>query len=120
MDIQIFFKEYDRMCRYYRNGDDCGNCPLIKKITDRKGYCLEICKRHPEKSDAIVDQWAKEHPVRTYKNVFLEKFPNAAINEDGSLMACMVTVFGEEKKPEGCYNSITCSDCWNREAWTEE
>ncbi|MCB6569501.1 hypothetical protein LI142_08305 [Eubacterium limosum] len=114
MDVPTFFKEYDRMCSYHRNGCDCGDCPLIRFIEDQRGTCLEICKRYPEKSVAIVEQWAKKHPVRTYKSVFLEKFPDAA-KEDGVPAACVVAVFGEKKKPEGCYNSINCSDCWNRE-----
>ncbi|MFR1300797.1 hypothetical protein [Eubacterium callanderi] len=114
MDVPTFFKEYDRMCKYYKIEWDCGSCPLVTEITDLQGSCLEQCKRYPEKSVAIVEQWAKEHPVRTYKSVFLEKFPDAA-KEDGVPAACVVAVFGEKKKPEGCYNSINCSDCWNRE-----
>ena len=55
MDIQIFFKEYDRMCSYHRNGCDCGDCPLIRFIEDQRGTCLEICKRYPEKSVIVLN-----------------------------------------------------------------
>lgn len=119
MDIQIFFKEYDRMCRYYRNGDDCGDCPLIKRIEDRRGSCLELCKKYIEKSTDIIGNWAKENPEKTYKSVFLEKFPNAKLCENGYPGICMTYIFGESKKHDDC-TYIDCVECWNREAWTEE
>lgn len=112
MDVPTFFKEYDRMCSYHRNGCDCGGCPLIRFIEDQRGTCLEICKRYPKKSVAIVEQWAKEHPVRTYKSVFLEKFPDAKIEKNGVPYPCIIYLFGEKVRPRACGN---CTYCWNRE-----
>lgn len=77
MDVPTFFKEHERMCRYYKNGIDCGGCPIVKKDLLQYEKCFDYCAHYPEEAVAIVENWAKEHPVRTYKSVFLEKFPNA-------------------------------------------
>lgn len=114
MDVPTFFKEYDRMCSYHRNGCDCGDCPLIRFIEDQRGTCLEICKRYPEKSVAIVEQWAKEHPVKTYKSVFLERFPDAKVEHSGTPCPCIIYIFGEKAKPVNC-GTCGCVYCWNRE-----
>lgn len=114
MDVPTFFKEHERMCRYYKCGIDCCGCPLVRKDLIQHENCFDYCAHYPEEAVAIVEQWAKEHPVKTYKSVFLEKFPNAA-KENGVLLACVVAVFGEKTKPESCYESITCNDCWSRE-----
>lgn len=117
MDVPTFFKEYDRMCSYHRNGCDCGDCPLIRFIEDQRGTCLEICKRYPEKSVAIVEQWTKEHPAKTYKSVFLEKFPDADMD---AIIAntCIEECFGEGSGKPNCKPLRSCKECWNR--WVEE
>lgn len=40
MDVTTFFKEYDRMCKYYKIEWDCGSCPLVTEITDLQGSCF--------------------------------------------------------------------------------
>lgn len=115
MDVPTFFKEYDRMCHYHRNGCDCGDCPLIKAIEDRHGTCLELCKRYPEKSVAIVEQWAKEHPAKTYKRIFLEKFPDAPLSIIGDPIACIKDIFAEAHEIKGCDGHEFCHECWNLE-----
>lgn len=115
MDVPTFFKEYDRMCSYHRNGCDCGDCPLIRFIEDQRGTCLEICKRYPEKSVAIVEQWAKEHPVKTYKSVFLEMFPNVKTTKEGHPDFCLKRLLGAKGEYDICSCDITCGDCWSRE-----
>lgn len=112
MDVIKYFNTKKRMCEFHKG--TCHLCPMGKDNTKTHLLCFELQQEKPEIADAIVEQWAKEHPVKTYKSVFLEKFPDAA-KEDGVPVTCVVAVFGEKKKPEGCYNSITCSDCWNRE-----
>lgn len=115
MDVTTFFKEHDRMCKYYKIEWDCGSCPFVTEITDLQGSCLEQCKRYPEKSEAIVEQWAKEHPVRTYKSVFLEMFPNVKTTKEGHPDFCLKRLLGAKGEYDICSCDITCSDCWNRE-----
>ena len=113
MDAVEYLKQRARMavdCNY----GYCDGCMLSRKRNGKGVGCGEMERSYPEESVEIVENWAKEHPVETYKSVFLEKFPDAA-KEDGVPVTCVVAVFGEKKKPEGCYNGITCSDCWTRE-----
>ena len=39
-----------------------------------------------------VEQWAKEHPVKTRKSEFLKMFPNARIESDGMPSICPIVV----------------------------
>lgn len=38
---------------------------------------------YSELAVSIVEQWSKEHPIKTYKSEFLKLFPNATLLEDG-------------------------------------
>lgn len=110
MDVPTFFKEHERMCRYYKNGIDCCGCPLAKKDLIQYENCFDYCAHYPEEAVAIVEEWAKEHPVRTYKSVFLEKFPNVRMAD--VIDTCVETIFGNSVPECG---DINCEDCWNRE-----
>lgn len=73
MDAVKFFKETGRMCAICKTCKYCplGNyyaCKLIAYIENEDEDIEEIVK--------IVEQWAKEHPQKTYKDDILEKFPN--------------------------------------------
>lgn len=39
-----------------------------------------------------VEQWAKEHPVKTRQSEFLKMFPNARIESDGMPSICPIVV----------------------------
>lgn len=64
-----------------------------------------------------VEQWAKEHPVKTRQSEFLKMFPNAEVNNRGVLTVCPhkldVTFDASE-----CTN-VTCMECRQR-YWTQE
>lgn len=112
MDAVEYLKQKNRMTNNCTIA--CNICPLAIENNNGNLVCANRDTISLEEAVATVENWAKEHPVRTYMSVFLEKFPDAE-KEDGVPAACVVAVFGEKKKPEGCYNSINCSDCWNRE-----
>ena len=106
MDAVTYLKDFWRLCGKY----DCfrDDCPL----TDEDD-CLS--DTYPEKAVAIVENWAKEHPQKTYKDVFLEKFPNNKLFEDGCPNPCVVGMFGGECTYRHGKNDVqSCSDCWNR------
>ena len=76
-----------------------------------------------EKAVSIVEQWAKDHPVKTRQSEFLKMFPNANIKTIiASLSPC---VLDREEKTQRCakygYLSISCrcikcrDDYWNEE-----
>lgn len=42
----------------------------------------------PEEVVAEVEEWAKEHPVKTRQSEFLKMFPNASVIANGTLGIC--------------------------------
>lgn len=111
MDAVEYVKTKYRLCR---SKDSCFECPLQDKencgcITDTIGYV--------EKAVQIVEQWAKDHPVKTRQSEFLKLFPNAKIYND-VIWLCPKYI-GCDYKPEEDCNEISCFDC-KREFWLAE
>lgn len=114
--------EYLKQKRRITNGckgSSCPQCPFDSGNNRRHIYCAEFEQNYPQEAVSIVEKWAKEHPVKTYMSLFLEKFPNARLEDDGSGVyptACIVDVYGEDDKSVECMRlGYTCYDCWNRE-----
>lgn len=78
MDAVEFLKARSRMC----NGNVCEeDCPLLYCCNDRiDDNMVELV--------SIVEQWAKEHPVKTRQSEFLKMFPNAHKSLNGVLDIC--------------------------------
>ena len=75
-----------------------------------------------DKAVSKVEQWAKEHPIKTRQSEFLKMFPNAYLKTITRLLPCSLD---KTLKPLRCakygYLSITrrCDRC--RDAyWNEE
>ena len=100
-------KDLKRMCASHT---DCLKCEL---------YVNDCCRIFdlPDNIDEIVDEWAKEHPVKTYMQDFFEKFPNAPKEDDGTPMPCILDIYGnlDIDCSKNDHNEIDCVDCWNRE-----
>ena len=95
-------KDLKRMCKFY---SDCSNCELFAAY----GTC-GVCFL-PDNLDEIVDEWVKEHPVKTYAMDFFEKFPNAHKEDDGTPKLCITSFYGDEFE---CLEG-GCKKCWNQE-----
>ena len=112
MDAVEYVKQRDRMCDYYVN---CGDCPA-----DDYGECTslnEIPNLVP-----IVEQWAKEHPVKTRQDEFFNQWPDAEIGDDGlpSVAPCQLYKDIEEKDENGvCCKNCGCGIC-RRDFWLKE
>ena len=78
MDAVKFVDAYIRMCS---QGLDCEDCPLYQ--SDEIDFCTAVPQKRSregaEKVVQIVEQWAKEHPVKTRQSEFLKLFPDADI-----------------------------------------
>ena len=85
---------------------------LKEKARMTKYNCSELEREHPEKAVAIVEEWAKENPVKTYLSVLLEKLPNVYVI-NGLPKSCPYELFNVDNKK--CSHRIKCIDCWNRE-----
>ena len=112
MDAVEYVKQRDRMCDYYVN---CGDCPA-----DDYGGCTsldEIPNLVP-----IVEQWAKEHPVKTRQDEFLKMWPDAEIGDDGlpTVAPCQFDVrFVHGKAQKDCEGRGVCGKC-RRDFWLKE
>ena len=105
MDALDFFKARKRMCE----ATNCNGCKLYHA---QVGCCItpqyekiEVC----EEAIAIVEQWAKEHPIKTRQSEFLKLFPGADVGEtDGCLTLDPCNVYKKMRK--GC-EGRKCSEC---------
>lgn len=111
MDAMEFIRERNRMCKAFPS---CKGCPAC----DFDG-CGSVHLN--EGIIPIVEKWAKEHPRKTRQSVFLEQYPEAAIDADGVLKVCPVPISHAHRRHDGfCANpERKCSDC-RKEFWGQE
>lgn len=112
MDAVEFLKALGRLCNTYLCGD---SCPLIDSCDDESvdGYVRKV---------HTVEQWAKEHPVKTRQSEFLKMWPDAEIGDDGypSVAPCQLYKDMEEKDENGvCCKNCGCGIC-RRDFWLKE
>ncbi len=112
MDALEFLRERKRMCNLCKH---CEGCPL-----ERAGCGLgtSASDEEYEKIIADVEQWSKEHPRKTRQSVFLEQWPEAALDGHGVLMICPAKLFKAHRNSSiWCKNTgELCIDC-RREFW---
>ena len=112
MDAVEYVKQRARMCDYYVNCDDCPasnyeGCSSLNEIPNLV---------------PIVEQWAKEHPVKTRQSEFLKQWPYAKISDDGllSIAPCQLNVeLLQCESQEDCENRGVCGKC-RRDFWLKE
>lgn len=112
-----YLREKARMTKYLgRQNDycdgycDCRRCPL----TTTPLSCTALETKCPEKATALVLKWAEEHPRKTRKDVLLEKFPNAKMNERGIPYVCAIPL-GITARCCFCEEGEDCAACWDME-----
>lgn len=96
MDAVMFLQERSRM---YKSG----------AVTP--GYDYD-----PVVAVKVVEEWSAAHPRKTRQDVFLEKWPNVAVSEDGviKIRPCNLDVNAKKE----CLG-VTCDYC-RREFWMQE
>lgn len=102
MDAVKFLLEFDRMCRSCQG---CAGCPAIG-VCD----CSRDSKEELKQLVGIVEKWSKDHPQKARLQDFLEKYPNAPIEVDGTPKACCENL-GYCKD---CNAEVDCVICWNK------
>lgn len=112
MDAVEYLKQKNRMTNNCTIA--CNTCPLAIENNNRNLVCANFVRHYIEEAVEIVENWAKEHPAKTYKDVFLEKFPDAKIEKNGVPYPCIIYLFGEKVRPGAC-GSCSCTYCWYRE-----
>lgn len=114
MDAVKFVKEANRICK----NRGCTKCPLCKN-----GACMATCSdvsvKNLEETVSILEQWSKDHPVKTRLSEFLKRFPNADLTR---LQPCMIE---KDKRPMWCgkyadFGANGCCDECRYAYWNEE
>ena len=104
MDAVEYVKQRERMCDYYVN---CGDCPACdyEECSSLNGIPNLV---------PIVEQWTKEHPVKTRQSEFLKMWPDAEIGDDGypSVAPCQLNVeLLQCESQKDCENKGVCGKC---------
>lgn len=87
--------------------DSCLKCPIAIMNNGSGLFCHELITKDPEKASEAILKWCDEHPIKTYKDDFFEKFPKAH-KSFGRPSSCRKMIYGN-KCPR-----CRCSDCWNQ------
>lgn len=115
MDALKFIKEAKRMCQSY---EECEVCPAH---SDGYDDCrIDVVHDIDEEIAVdIVGKWAKEHPRKTRSSEFLKHYPNARVQEDGTVELCPKWI--DQNFDAGsiiCHR--TCCDRCKAEYWKQE
>lgn len=101
-----------RMCK---ESSSCERCPLYAGIGITRFVCRQFCQNYPEETQEILAKWSAEHPVKSRKQVLIERFPNVITDKTGTPVACAsqlglvktLVCRGESRVDE-------CRKCWNQ------
>ena len=66
----------------------------------------------PEEVVAEVEEWAKEHPIKTRQSEFLKLFPYARVKKANGLP--IVSPCDLDVKLAGKCEGIPCQECWKK------
>ncbi len=105
MDAVEFYRTFKRMCEK----TDCKDCLLDQK-------CRPSANVEPEEVVELVEEWAKDHPIKTRQSEFLKMFPDAKINDNGILAFCPGAFSQKEKY---CHKYNKCEECC-KDYWLTE
>ena len=95
----------------------------VRRMGKQKGEA--ICFKLEEKDTEIVEkveQWAKEHPVKTRQDEFFNQWPDAEIGYDGlpTVAPCQLNIeLLQCDSQEDCENRGVCDKC-RRDFWLKE
>lgn len=123
MDAVEYEKYRIKMCKeMILEKGGCGACKMYDVVRQRCRTPASVYMKEDEdyykKNVAIVEQWAKDHPVRTRQREFLKMFPNAPIDRhDGTLCIDPCAIDSIQKGNKYC--SISCTAC-RKDYWLTE
>lgn len=120
MDAVKFIKERNRMCKSFDAG--CNGCPAFNACED--DLCCAVGQESTLDATAqiaIVEEWSAAHPRKTRQSVFLEQYPETAIDAYGIIKICPVVISTTHRDSNGdCEDpERTCEGC-RREFWMYE
>ena len=120
MDAVKFIEERNRMCKSFYDG--CKGCPASNVCED--DLCCAVGNESTLDATsqiAIVEEWSAAHPRKTRQDVFLEQYPEAAIDDSGVLRACPMAISAAHRDSDGgCKTPYNMCDNCRREFWMQE
>ena len=120
MDTVKFIEERRRMCKSFDTG--CNGCPAFNACNNN--LCCAVGNESMMDATAqiaIVEEWSAAHPRKTRQDVFLEQYPEAAIDDSGVLRACPMVISAAHRDSDGeCKTPYNMCDNCRREFWMQE
>ena len=114
MDAVEFCKTVNRLCR----NQSCEECPVYKDgMSCMIGFDEDSIKSIDE-TVSKVEQWAKDHPVKTRQSELLKMFPNVKI-DDGVIAFCPSNFLPAVERSEYCKKHDKCREC-RKDYWLTE
>lgn len=122
MDTKKFFKDLNRMCETLSDEDKCSNegCPIYKKYyipSYNSQSCYHAVCRHSEEIIDIVEQWAKDNPIKTRQSELLKIFPRVHI-DNNIIDLCPAALDSDFTCKLNTFR-ISCGEC-RKKYWLEE
>lgn len=109
-----YFAEKLKMAKRTKNGlceINCSNCPLSSNNNGEDLFCSDFEMYYPEKAVKAVQEWSDEHPPKTFLTEFLENYPNAPLDDDGTPKGVCPRALGL-MDIDDCDDN--CIKCWNQ------
>ena len=123
MDAVEFLKEAKRYCERCKNTTQDGKKRLcdacyFEKLND----IFNLHSMAYGKFVETVEQWAKEHPVKTRQDEFFNQWPDAEIGYDGlpTVAPCQLNIeLLQCESQKDCEDRGLCDKC-RRDFWLKE
>ena len=113
MDAVNFVKTVNRLCKNLR----CKECPVYKEEICTIGFD-DHSVESIEEAVSKVEQWAKDHPVKTRQSELLKLFPNTKIDR-GAIIFCPRNFLPEVEGEAYCEKHDKCREC-RKDYWLAE
>nr|DAF41967.1 MAG TPA: hypothetical protein [Caudoviricetes sp.] len=117
MDAVEFFKTVKRLCK----NQGCDGCPVCKNNTCMVMLMSRIYGASDESIEETiskVEQWAKDHPVKTRQSEFLKMFPDAQ-TDGGVINFCPNGFLPKGEAKAYCKKYDKCIEC-RKDYWLAE
>lgn len=112
-----YFMEKARMTKLANDGVcgiNCTDCPLSSLNNGTKRVCGDYEGHYPERAIIIVQRWSDSHPKKTYLTQFLDNYPNAELDEDGTPKNICPYALGLNNIETCVPGEHHCVECWNQ------
>lgn len=116
MDAVEFFKTVNRLCKNQRY---CKECPIYKNGMRCIVLFDDDSIKSIDETVSKVEQWAKDHPVKTRQSEILKMFPNAKIDDNGVVAFCPSNFLPEVERNAYCKKHDKCREC-RKDYWLTE